>query len=83
MVAIYCLRWQIEVYFRRLKSGCRVEQRQFETLRRVENSLAVYSIIAWRVMYLCRLGRECPELNCEVVFSESEWKSVCPTESAP
>ncbi len=24
VVAIYCLRWQIEVYFRTLKSGCRV-----------------------------------------------------------
>ena len=77
VVAIYCQRWQIEVYFRTLKSGCRVEQRQFETLRRVENSLAVYSIIAWRVMYLCRLGRECPDLSCEVVFSQSEWKSIC------
>lgn len=77
VVAIYCVRWQIEVYFRTLKSGCRVEARQFETLRRVENSLAVYSIIAWRVMYLCRLGRECPSLTCEVVFSPSEWKSIC------
>lgn len=77
VVDIYCLRWQIEVYFRTLKSGCRVEARQFETLRRVENSLAVYSIIAWRVMYLCRLGRECPNMNCEVVFSQSEWKSIC------
>ena len=54
-----------------------MEQRQFETLRRVENSLAVYSIIAWRVMYLCRLSRECPDLSCEVVFSPSEWKSIC------
>lgn len=77
VVAIYCIRWQIEVYFRTLKSGCRVEQRQFETLRRVENSLAVYSIIAWRVMYLCRLGRECPDMTCEVVFTKSEWKSIC------
>lgn len=76
VVAIYCLRWQIEVYFRTLKSGCRVEQRQFEPLRRVENSLAVYPIIAWRAMYLCRLGRACPDMNCEVIFSTSEWKSI-------
>lgn len=76
VVKVYCLRWQIEVYFRTLKSGCRVEERQFETLRRVENCLAVYSIIAWRVMYLCYLGRECPELSCEVVFAPSEWKSI-------
>lgn len=77
VIAVYCLRWQIEVYFRTLKSGCRVEQRRFETLPRVENVLAVYSIIAWRVMYLCYLGRDCPELSCEVVFTPSEWKSIC------
>ena len=40
------------------------------------NSVAVYAIIAWRIMYLCRLGRECPDLNCEVVFEPCEWKSV-------
>jgi hypothetical protein len=77
VVAMYCLRWQIEVYFRTLKSGCRVEDRQFETLPRLKNCLAVYSIIAWRVMYLCYLGRECPDLSCEVVFTPSEWKSIC------
>jgi hypothetical protein len=68
--------WQIEVYFRTLKSGCRIEQRRFETLDRVLNCLAFYSVIAWRVMYLCHLGRECPDLDCEVLFEPSEWKSV-------
>lgn len=76
IVEYYCLRWQIEIYFRTLKSGCRVEERQFETLSRVENSLAVYSMVAWRVMYLCCLGRACPNLCCEVVLTPSEWKSV-------
>jgi hypothetical protein len=76
IVSYYCVRWQIEIYFRTIKSGCRVEERQFETLDRLLNCLAVYSIIAWKIMYLCRLGRECPDLNCEVVFEPSEWKSV-------
>lgn len=76
IIEYYCLRWQIEVYFRTLKSGCRVEERQFETLSRIQNSLAVYTMVAWRVMYLCCLGRECPDLSCEVVFTPSEWKSV-------
>lgn len=76
IVQCYCLRWQIEIFFKTLKSGCRIERRLFENLPRTLNSLAVYSIIAWRVMYLCRLGRECPDLSCEVVFSASEWKSV-------
>jgi len=76
IVQYYCQRWQIEIFFRTLKSGCRIERRLFEKLPRTLNCLAVYSIIAWRVMYLCRLGRECPDLDCEVVFSPSEWKSV-------
>ena len=76
IVKSYCLRWQIEIYFRTLKTGCRVEERQFENLERLLNCVALYSIIAWRVMYLCRLGRECPDLNCEVVFTPSEWRSV-------
>jgi len=76
IVQSYCIRWQIEIYFKTLKTGCRIEERQFENLERLLNCLAVYSIIAWRVMYLCRLGRECPDLNCEVVFAPSEWRSV-------
>ena len=76
IISYYSVRWQIEIYFRTLKCGCRIEDRQFETLERILNCLAVYSIIAWKVMYLSRLGRECPELNCELIFEPSEWKSV-------
>jgi hypothetical protein len=79
IVQSYCIRWQIEIYFRTIKSGCRVEERQFETLDRLMHCVAVYSIIAWRIMYLCRLGRECPDLDCEVVLEPSEWKAVYAT----
>ena len=72
----YSPRWKIEVYFRTLKSGFRIEGRQFETLDRLLNCLAVYSIITWKIMYLCHLGRECPDLDCEIIFDPSEWKSV-------
>jgi hypothetical protein len=76
IVQYYCIRWQIEVYFRTLKSGCRVESRYFERLGRLQNCLAVYSIVAWKILYLCRLSRECPDLDCEVVFEPAEWKAV-------
>lgn len=76
VIAAYCVRWQIEVYFRTLKSGCRIEHRRFEALDRVLNCLAFYSVVAWRVMYVCHLGRNCPEMDCEVIFEPSEWKSV-------
>lgn len=58
VISGYCVRWQIEIYFRTLKSGCKIEQRRFETLDRVLHSLVFYSVIAWRVMYVCHLGRE-------------------------
>lgn len=72
----YCVRWMIEVFFRVLKSGCRVEERQFEYIDRLLTCLAVYLIVAWRTLYVCRLGRSCPEVSCEVVFEPAEWKSV-------
>lgn len=76
VIRSYCVRWQIEVFFRTLKSGCRIEHRRFEAIDRVFNCLAVLSLVAWRLMYICHLGRQCPDLDCEVVFEPSEWKSV-------
>jgi hypothetical protein len=76
VIAYYCCRWQIEIYFRTLKSGCRIEERYFERYTRLENCLAIYTIIAWRILYLCRLSEDCPDMCCEVVFSPSEWKPL-------
>jgi hypothetical protein len=76
IVQYYCGRWMIEVFFRVLKSGCRVEERRFEQMDRLLACLAVYLIVAWRTLYVCRLGRSCPEMSCEAVFEPAEWKSV-------
>ena len=69
---IYKERRQIEIFFRILKSGCRIEELQLEKLERLEPALAFYMIIAWRVLFLTMLGRECPEMPCDVVFDEAE-----------
>jgi hypothetical protein len=42
----YARRWGIEVYHRILKSGCRVEDRQLETARRLLNCLAIDMVVA-------------------------------------
>lgn len=76
VIQYYCVRWMIEVFFRVLKSGCRVEERRFEHIDRALSCLAVYLIVAWRTLYVCRLGRGCPDISCEAVFEPSEWKSV-------
>ena len=76
IIQYYCVRWMIELFFRVLKSGCRVEERLFEYMDRLLTCLAVYMIVAWRTLYVCRLGRSCPETSCEAVFEPAEWKSV-------
>ena len=76
VIDYYVARWSIEVFFRTLKTGCRVEGIQLEKMHRVKNCLAFYKIIAWRVLYLTYLNRECPSLPCTAVFDDSEWKSV-------
>jgi hypothetical protein len=76
VVQYYCTRWIIEILFRVLKSGCRLEQRRFERMGRFQACAAVYLIVAWRTLFVCRLGRSMPDVDCETVFEPSEWKSV-------
>lgn len=76
VVDYYCCRWLIEVYFKVVKSGCEVEKLQLETTDRLMACVAVYLIVAWRVLYLVHLGRECPEMKCNAVLMPEEWQSV-------
>ena len=76
VIEYYTCRWMIEVFFKTLKSGCKVEILQFEEMNRLLPCLAIYLIVAWRVLMICRLGRNMPETSCELIFDESEWKST-------
>jgi hypothetical protein len=76
IIHYYTCRWEIEVFFRVLKSGCTVQELQLETAARFVNCLSLYLIVAWRVLFVMRLGRECPEMPCEAVFTPAEWQSV-------
>jgi hypothetical protein len=72
----YTRRWGIEVFHRTLKSGCKVEDRQLETVDRITACLAIDMVIAWRVYYLTMLGRQTPDVPCSVFFEEAEWKAL-------
>jgi hypothetical protein len=76
-VSWYAQRWGIEVFHRTLKSGCRIEDRQLRNADRLEACLAIDMVVAWRICYLVKLGREVPEAPCTVYFSDSEWKALC------
>ena len=53
----YCLRFQIEVYHRTLKSGCKIEERQLGSAERIESCLGIDLLVAWRIVHLTKLGR--------------------------
>jgi hypothetical protein len=76
VIDYYVARWAVEIYFRTLKTGCRVEDIQLETLARLKNCLALNAIVAWRVLHLTYLNRTCPTLPCTAVFTASEWIAV-------
>ena len=76
IVEYYCVRWGIEILFRTLKSGCRIEKRRLEHVDRVLPCLGVYLIVAWRTLFVCHMGRNCPDMDCEAIFEPSEWKAV-------
>ena len=76
VVEHYCVRWNIEILFRTLKSGCRIEQRRFEHVDRIVRCMGLYLIVAWRTLFVCRSARECPQADCETIFEPSEWKAT-------
>ena len=72
----YSRRWGIEVLHRTLKSGCRIEQRQLGQADRLEACLAIDLVVAWRIYYLCKLGRDDPQAPCSVYFEQAECKAL-------
>lgn len=75
VLELYLCRWQIEVFHRVLKTGCRVEELQLREAEPIQLAILLYMIVAWRVLYVMYLGRQCPDLPCSVVFEEAEWHS--------
>ena len=72
----YAARWNIEVFHRILKSGCRIEDRRLGDADSLQACLAIDLVVAWRVMDLTKRGRETPEIPCTVFFEEAEWKAL-------
>jgi hypothetical protein len=57
VVDAYRCRWVIEEFFKALKTGCAVEERQLESSHGLQNTLAIFMPIAWRLLSLRMLSR--------------------------
>ena len=72
----YTQRWHIEVYFKVLKSGTKVEQARFQTKDRLLRYIALLSVIAWRLYYMTLLNRHLPDADCTQIVTETEWRAL-------
>jgi Transposase DNA-binding/Transposase Tn5 dimerisation domain len=57
----YEKRWLVEEYHKALKTGCRLEARQYETAKRLEAITGVLSILAVRLLQLKMVARDDPQ----------------------
>ena len=72
----YKLRWLIEVFHKIMKSGCKVEERYLEEVERLERGLALFSIIANRLLFMTYISRVAPEAPRSDVFEKHEWQTL-------
>jgi hypothetical protein len=74
VVEYYIQRWKIERFHFVLKSGCNAEKIQQRTFERIKPVLFVYSVIAMFIMSVTYMGRVYPDVPCDFLFNDDEWK---------
>lgn len=72
----YCQRWQVEVFHKILKSGCRIEHRRLKSFDRLQPCIALFSLIAWRIHWMTWLLRSQPDAPCTLILADSEWRAL-------
>ena len=77
MVTWYSYRWRIERFHYTLKSGgSQVERLQLETADRLQRAIALYSIIAWRILWMTYQTRVDPEQSPAIAFTPEELEAL-------
>lgn len=72
----YSYRWLVERFHYVLKSGCKLEERQLREEARLERLLAVFSLVAWRLLWLTYQARQTPDLACTLALQPLEWQAL-------
>ena len=72
----YRMRWQIEVYFKVLKSGTKIEHCRLQTQQQLRRYIALMSVIAWRLYWVTMYNRHAPDAECTAVLTDDEWKAL-------
>jgi hypothetical protein len=76
IVTWYSYRWLVERFHYVLKSGCKLEDSQLRQEARLERLLAVYSLVAWRLLWLTYQARVTPDAPSTVALTDTEWQAL-------
>jgi hypothetical protein len=77
------LRGRVERFHNPLKQGCTVERLQFAEAHPLKNALALYSIVAWRLLWLTYTAREQPQAPATELLPPRELRVLEETLQAP
>lgn len=76
VVRVYKMRWQVELYFKTLKTGCGVQDCRLGSAEKLIRFITLQSIIAWRILWMTFINRVEPNITCESILTEDEWKAL-------
>jgi len=74
LIGYYVQRWKIERFHFILKSGCKIEDKQASSYEKLCTLTLLYSLIALKILHLTYIGRIAPNLPCNLLFEDDEWK---------
>ena len=68
----YRKRWIVEEFFKAIKTGCRFESHQLEDAQGLLVALSIESALAWQILRLRYVSRQCPEGSGEHLLTERQ-----------
>lgn len=64
--------------FNAFENGCKAEELQLGTIVSIERARAPHLVVAWRIAYLMRMRRTCPDLDAKLFFEPGEIQAAYP-----
>ena len=72
VVDAYRSRWLIAEFFKAIGTGCGYNKRQLNTAQHLLLALALTLPVAWKLLVMRHLERQCPEAPAQAVVSETQ-----------
>ena len=70
----YKMRWDIEIFFKVLKSGLNIERSRLQDVNRIKKFISFVSVLAWHIFWMTKLSRESPEASADQCFTKDQKK---------